>query len=413
MKEIKIAITIPTGRPKVKKVVKLFLENAKKYGYSLSQFSVYLSIDTEFKNSKLKDFKLDEDLEKSLNKVEYITSEKRNKLCERLTNDYNINSDLILKLFGGNGYSPQRNSALLFSLMDKNDVAICIDDDEFPILPLKKSDSELEWKELDFFSPHILALTSGTDITRGPYLGYQSPIPSDFEKDVPEHIRKKLGEALAYGSEIITSHSFLNLLNKIKYLSKEELSNPPKPFTVKFGKNGKTILTGNMGINLNSVRKGKIPIFFTPPNARGEDAIFGLQLKNVKVKEVNSYIFHDPFDMYQEIFEGKFPDSLSPVPVTQETTKRFANALIGWLKYAPILIAMTSKDKKSLEKRADEMLKKIKEPTQELARILSCVELLECQDILKKYYIDFEEHFDNLNNSQEIWQNKIIPSLLV
>jgi len=48
--DAKIALTIPTGRPRVGHVVNSFLENAEFYGYDPGQFSVYLSIDLAYQN---------------------------------------------------------------------------------------------------------------------------------------------------------------------------------------------------------------------------------------------------------------------------------------------------------------------------------------------------------------------------
>jgi len=405
----KIALTISTGRPNVNKVVKAFIENAILYGYNPKDFSIYLSIDTEYQNTKVEDFQIDEETSKKLNKIEYITKEIREKMADQIIFFTGIDVKIVESLFRGRGYSKQRNSALLFALKDKNDFAICIDDDESPFVPIKKENGSVKWENLDFFTPHIKELSSGTDITRGPYLGYKSPIPSDFEKDIPEEIRKKLGEALQWGNDVITKDSFLNLMNKIKYLTDEELKNSARPFIVEQGIHGKNIFAGNMGINLKSLRLGKIPLFFTPPEARGEDTIFALQLKKVLVKEVNSFIFHDPFNMYPEIFEGKFPKILRNIPVTADSKKRFANALIGWLKYAPILISMTSLHKKEKIQRIEKMLETINEPAQQLAEILDCSELKSCHNILKKYYEQMDSHQGHLIDIQKEWKTKILP----
>jgi len=403
---MKIAITIPTGRPRVKKVVKAFLDNAALYGYDLKEFSVYLSIDTLYQNTKVEDFYLDKKILEKVGKVEYITEEKRSELGKNIKERFGVSDELIEKFFVGNGYSKQRNSALLFAVKDKNDFAICFDDDESPCVPIKKKDGSVEWKSPDFFGPHLEALSSGTDVTRGLCLGYLSPIPSDFEKNIPEEIRKKLGEALQWGNEIVTSHSFLNLMNKIEYLDEKDLKNSTRPFVVKEGKNGKNILTGNMGINLKSFREGKIPLFYTPPKARGEDTIFALQLSNLEVKEVKSFIFHDPFCLYPGILDGEFPEFLRNIPITSETKDRFADALIGWLKYAPILIYMTSKNKKEKDHRMKEMLSQIGFPTQQLANILECPKINSCEKVLSDYFKDVENHFFELESLQNIWKKK-------
>ncbi len=52
---MKTAVTIPTGRPNVRNVVKSFLKNAETYGHDLKDFSVYLSIDTKYKDTRVDD----------------------------------------------------------------------------------------------------------------------------------------------------------------------------------------------------------------------------------------------------------------------------------------------------------------------------------------------------------------------
>lgn len=408
---MKIALTIPSGRPRVKQVVKSFIENAISYGYNPKDFSVYLSIDTKYQNTKKEDFKVDKETKSKLNKVEYIFEDERKKLGETIVKKYNTDPKTIKRLFIGRGYSKQRNSALFLAIKDNNDIAICIDDDEAPFIPVKRNNGEIEWRNLDFFGPHIKELISGTDITRGPYMGYQSPVPSDFENDVPEEIRIKLGEALELGSDVIKRKSFFNLMNQIKYLDENEILNPINSFIVEQGDYGKHIYAGNMGINLNSIRSGKIPIFYTPPNARGEDTIFALQLQNVIVKEVNSFIFHDPFDIYPKIFEGEFPENLRSIPVTEATKTRFINALIGWLKYAPILIYLTSENEIEQKRRINEMLNKIEEPTKELAKLFNRDELNDCLKILKKFHRNVNNHQNYLIEVQKEWRNNIIPSM--
>lgn len=408
----KIALTIPTGRPNVKKSVKAFLENAVSHGYSLSDFSVYLSIDREYQKTEKEDFYLDSDLVEGLKKVVYIFEEDRELLATEIVREFNFKSDLINNLFSGRGYSKQRNSALIFALKDNNDYAICFDDDEAPFVPIKRADGSVSWKNLDFFGPHVNALSSGADITRGPYLGYLSPVPSDFEKNIPSEIRKKLGEALQWGNDVITSYSFFDLMNKIKYLEEEELVSPSRPFVVESGKNGKHIYAGNMGINLKSLRSGKVPIFYTPPSARGEDTIFALQLDELEVVEVNSFIFHDPFGLYPDVFDHEFPEFLRSIPVTDKTKERFASALVGWLKYAPILIFMTSKTEAERSHRLGEMLSKISEPTQQLAEVLDCPEINTCETVLRNYSLNVEKHLNELNTVQALWKNHLAVSSL-
>ncbi len=407
---MKISLTIPTGRPRVKHVTRAFVENAIQHGHDPGNISVYLSIDTTYKRTRVSDFYLHPDLESILAKVEYISPKDRKNLGDNLVSEFGLDPFLAKSLFSGRGYSRQRNSALLSALRDGNDVAICFDDDEAPYIPVEQPNGKVEWYNLDFFGPHLMMLQSGADITRGPCFGYVSPIPSGIEKNVPERIRRRLGEVLTLGNEVIDEDSFLHLIEKVGYLPVSELNNPTRPFTAEQTPFGKTIYSGNMAINLNSVRNGRIPLFYTPPNARGEDTIFSLQLSDANVVEVPSYIFHDPFVLYPQVLKGNFPSKLRTIPVTRKSIERFADAVIGWLKYAPILIYMSSTDEKEKESRIKEMIDKIEAPTNKLADLLRCPRLRECKDVLEEYQDNVISHYDTLIRAQRAWQRIIIPA---
>lgn len=408
--DAKIALTIPTGRPRVGEVVNSFIENAEHHGYDPSQFAVYLSIDLEYQGRSPEEFRLDSDLENRLAKVEYIFEGQRDEYGKRVVEETGVEASLADTLFIGRGYSKQRNVAIIRAAEDGNDYAICFDDDEDPRIPIQ-GEGNLKWAYPDFFTPHIESLSNGADITRGPCLGYLSPIPSDFEQSIPADVRRRLGKALSIGSEVIDESSFFGLMSKIGYLPAEELESPSRPFIVDQGKYGKNILTGNMGVNLDSVRSGKVPIFYTPPGARGEDAIFALQLRDLVVSEVSSYIFHDPFVMYPEISKGVVPNRLANIGVDADTKKRFAGAVDGWLKYAPMLIAMTSQDPVEIEGRIGDMIAKIGDPTKRLADLLSYPALKNSKSTLVKYSSELPVHMGELEQVQSLWRNKIAPNL--
>ena len=408
-KKPRIALTISTGRIAVKRVVKSFLDNAELHGYDIEDFSVYLSIDTEYNNTRASDFKLDSNLERRLRNVDYITPKSREEIGRELISETGANPLIINSMFVGRGYSKQRNSALLRALQDENDLAICFDDDEAPYIPIKDKNMNIKWEALDFFTPHIKELLIGADVTRGPSTGYLSPIPSDLEEEIPEFVREKLGELLQLGNEVVSKKSFFNLADNIIYLSDNEITNPYRPYIVKNSKYGKTILSGNMGINLDSIRKGKLPIFYNPPNARGEDAFFGLQLKDNNVVEVPSYIFHDPFLLYPNLPEGNFPEKLETIPVNRKSIDRFADAVTGWLKYAPLFILMSSKTPGEREERISKMINDIEAPTRKMAELLDSPKLLDCRRILEDYNREVFKDYQMLRKSQETWREKVVP----
>lgn len=402
-----IAFAIASGRPHVKKVISCFLDNMQLHGHNPKDFSVYLAIDTKYMNSKESEFILDSNIVSAFKKVQYIFEKDRDSISVELIEKYAVSESVATALIKGNGYSKQRNSAILQALADNNDAIIFIDDDEVPYIPIKKENGQIIWKNLDFFGSHIDAILRGADVTRGPYMGYQSPVPSDFENNVPAEIRQKLGEALELGSDVITSKSFFNMMNHIQYLNEEEINNPTRPVVVKPGPFGKHIYAGNMGINLNSVRQGKVPAFFTPPNSRGEDTIFALQINHLNVIEVPAYIFHDPFDVYPEILNKKFPSNLKSIPVNSKTIERFRSALEGWLKYAPILLFLKHNDKTLVNKIINKMNDELLEPTNQLSIMLNSPKFAEANSVLRTSMQKLQQDVNMLYLSQWEWNNKI------
>lgn len=409
---MKIAITLAAGRPRVVNVLEAFLRNARMHGHDTNQFSIYLSIDNDFMNTKMEDFKIPTSMKEITNKIELISKEDRIAIGKQAQEKFGISEKNAKIMFYERGYSPLRNCALYRALVDGNDVAVFFDDDELPTVPIKKLDGKLLWQELDFFGPHIAALKNGVDITRGPYLGYLSPIPSDFDKNIPAEIRRALGQALSHGNDVVTADSFMDIMNShVRFLDPDQMFSEPRSVIVKEGLFGKHIYAGNMAIKLSAVREGKIPLFYTPPQARGEDTIFALQLGKVVVSEVNSFIFHDPFNMYPEILEGKLPERLEPVPVSRESIERFTSALLGWLKYAPILVRMTSKNLEEERYRIEKMLFELKRPSEKLALLLKDPKINTSCYTLKQYQEIVEENHNTLLDVQRDWKEKILQNI--
>jgi len=404
IKDLKVSLIIPTGRPQVKKVVKSFLDNAEYHGYDLKNFSVYLAIDTSFQDAKLKDFMFDESIEKKISRVVYISEEDRVELSKKFKGS-DCNEKFLNLIFSNYGHSRQRNSALFCAAIDGNDVAIGIDDDESPCIPVKDG-KKIKWKNMDFFTPHLKELIQGCDITSGSYTGYISPIPSNLSEKVPENIRKNLGKAFSYGNDVTNENTFIGEINKPILLDSKDIDK--FPYDVVKGKYGKHLYGGNMGINLHSLKKGRIPVFYTAPGSRGDDSIFAFHLRETSVKKVGSFIFHDPFSKYSCVFDKKFPNKLEDIRLDEGTLKRFARCIIGRLKYAPLLIHLSSKDVTEREELMIKMIALIEKSTGEMALALDCPELNNCTNILLEFSSEVDQHYSDLTNVQSEWKNSVI-----
>lgn len=98
-----------------------------------------------------------------------------------------------------------------------------------------------------------------------------------------------------------------------------------------------------MCLNLKSVYK--IPTFYNPKGARGEDTFFSTLLENKKVLRIPTYHFHDGFLKYVQIMRGRMPKCLRKINVDEDSIEhRFLQASLGWIKYKPLLMYIKNKE---------------------------------------------------------------------
>jgi hypothetical protein len=242
-------------------------------------------------------------------------------------------------LLARDGYAARRNVALLDALDAGSDALLFLDDDEYLTAPWRDESGLVRWRPVDPLAPHLDALRRGADITNGTTLGEPSPIPRGLPRRVDPALLRRLGAALASGSEFLSAHSFLAGRVRLAAGPHDALPRPIEPV-----RGVRRLTGGNLGVDLHALRAGRLPPFHAPPGARGEDALFGARLGEADVRRVPCYLFHDPFGRYEGIPAGHPPGQLTPAPLTRATTERFGRALLGWLRYAPLLLRLRSPD---------------------------------------------------------------------
>ncbi|MBU0898785.1 MAG: hypothetical protein KKB03_01265 [Nanoarchaeota archaeon] len=400
----KIAVIFPTGRKTVHNVVAMLVDNMGRYKNDPKNVNVYVSFDPTFYNLSPDDFMFDKDLEKAFRSVTYLGPGDDGGLSEHTKK--NITDHAYDILFKPRGYCTLKNRATVNAIMDGNDAIMLFDDDEYFVAPKRKGNG-LEWMHQNVFGYHMDNIFEA-DITNGAHTGYFSPVPSEIENELEKGLREKLGRILSYGSEIINEKTFMNTRECINYADNNFLKNSPYPVEEV---NGIKFLTGgNIALNVQSILSGKIPPYFNPKGARGEDAIMGMQLKNSLVLKIPTYTFHDPFQKYVDITKGKFPESVDPIAVIPGTVDRFANAVVGWVKYAPFLIRMTSSSEDEYRGRINAMKSELGDVGKEMSKVLSNNSLAMLGGILdeadEKSYSDLED----LNIAKNAWE-KIIKNI--
>jgi hypothetical protein len=244
-------------------------------------------------------------------------------------------SPRVRHLLARPGHAARRNLALLDAVVSGASHLLFLDDDEYFVAPWRDVDGQLRWRAVDPLAPHLDGFHRGAQITNGAVLGQPSPIPRGLARRVPEVLLRRLGEALSPGSEFIDTDTFVH--GRLCLAPPVPVTEPRPPATDR----GVLRLTGgNLALDLDAVRAGRVPPFFAPPRARGEDALFGARVHHLGVLRVPAYVFHDPFELHLDVTAGARPAELTAAPVSAATVERFGAAFLGWLRYAPLLLRL-------------------------------------------------------------------------
>lgn len=267
------------------------------------------------------------------------------------------------------GYASARNAPLLAALRDGHDVAVFVDDDVHP----RSAGAG------GFLRSHLDGLASGADVTRGGYLGHAAPL-ADLAALLAPGCRAALGLALSLGNEVLPADC---------------LTAPPVHATAALPalRRGLVVYGGNVGISLAALAAGRIPPFFCPPGARGEDTFFGLRLAGAAVAGA-APVVHDPF----RLGDG----APAAVPPTPAHLHRSAGAVRGWVRYAPLWVRTQHAD-------PDPVLEAI---AGIYAGHRACLETLGLADVPSEFaraVAESEGEHALLEAADHAWRTEIVP----
>ena len=402
MEKKRVSIVFPTGRKTVSKVADMLAsslianDHIKNYDLQL-----IISYDPSFYGLPKEAFKIREETRKVFREVVYSGPEDFKNITAEIE-DLVQDKEATDILFNPRGYCTQKNRALFHALKGNADHILFLDDDEYFVAPYKRSDNTLRWENQDVFGIHM-ASQEKADITNGSHTGYFSPVPSEIDLELEERLRERLGRILAIGSEMITSKTFVNTRDAVRFGSRdfiEGIAYEVEPV------NGVKFLTGgNIALNAKSIREGIIPPYFNPVGARGEDAILGMQLEKAKVVKVPTYTFHDPFQKYVSITEGKLPESIDAIKVIPGTIDRFHKACIGWIKYAPFLIRMTTNSETDYSIRIESMKRELTEIGYQIDNQLKWDGFKNLGPTLETYHRRSKQDVAELYKAKKAWSN--------
>jgi len=407
MKEtVQFGLGFVTGRPNICKVIN------NTYQQLISQFenierkvelTIFILFDLGYQYTTRVDFYgLMPNVYKDI-KIKYITPEDIEELKKKLIGKEQL-SKQETNLFFGHGHAKGRNTLMYYALMKGMDYLLFWDDDEYPVACIKDEEkNEIVWKEQDNVYQHYKYIQNA-DVTIGYHCGYISPIPYvELNKDVDEGLFANYIEAIS--NDIISWSSIREKFvkdNGVTY-AKNEIAIGEGVYEIKKENGGKWVAGSTLCLNLNNIEK--IPAFYNPEGARGEDTFFSTLLDDAKVLRIPVYHFHDGFLKYTNILSRKYPKNLRKIRLEDEViARRFIQASRGWVKYKPLLLYIT--DIENYKERINESYEKLKTGISEINKLF---ENEDCNILLqdfKEYDNNVKKHYEEYIKTNEIW-NKL------
>lgn len=406
---MKMAIGFVTGRPNVCKVINnmydQMLEQLKDLNPNI-KLTIFILFDLSYQMTTRVDFySVLPQVYKNI-KIRYITPEDIEEEKKKLIGRHGFTKkevDLIL----GHGHAKGRNTLLYYAAKSKYDCLLFWDDDEYPVACIKNDDNTITWKKQNNISKH-LEYIKDSDITIGYHCGYISPIPYiEINKDINEDMFRKYIEAIS--NDIISWDSIKENFKKnngVTYAD-PEIADGKGVYEIQKNGAGKWIAGSTLCLNLRHL--DKIPAFYNPPGARGEDTFFSTLLDNSKVLRVPLYHFHDGFLKYQGIMKQKYPSTLRKIKGDEsEIGTRFLKASKGWMKYKPLLLYIS--DKKNYKSKIAETYEKLQDSVPEINKLFPNNNFNLLLDEFKEYSENVDKHYKEYLKTNEVW-NKIKQNL--
>lgn len=400
---IKFGIGFVTGRPNVCKIINSTYERLINQFKDLNkkvELTIYILFDLGYQYTTRIDFYgIIPNVYKDLT-IKYITPEDIEEEKKKILAKGNYSKSDI-NLFFGHGHAKGRNSLMYFALKDKMDYLLFWDDDEYPVACIKdENTNEIIWKEQDNIAMHLKYIQNA-DVTIGYHCGYISPIPYvELNSDIDEEKFKCYIEAL--GNDIISWDSIKEKFieaNGITYAD-ENIANGNGSYEIKQDGAGKWVSGSTLCLNLKHIQK--IPAFYNPEGARGEDTFFSTGLVDSKVIKVPVYHFHDGFLKYTNIARRKYPKVLRKIKSSEEQIEeRFYKASRGWIKYKPLFEYITNNN--NYKESIKNTYKKLEDSLPELNKLFNNSNFNILLRDLEEYDKNVKKHYDEYIQTNQIW----------
>ena len=395
---IELGIAFVTGRPNVCKIInnyyKNMIEQLEKFGKKVN-LTIFLLYDLNYQYTIRTDFySIIPDVYKNI-KIKYITPENIEEEKKKLISRNNFTREEV-DLFLGNGHAKGRNTVMYYALKWKIDYLLFWDDDEYPVAIVKENDNLL-WIPQDNILRHLEHIDDA-DVTIGYHCGYISPIPYvELGEEISEEDFKNYIEAIS--NELVSWESIKQKMidnNGVTY-SEKSIAEGNGLYELK----QKWVAGSTLCLNLTHL--DKIPAFYNPPLARGEDTFFSTLLKDAKILKIPVYHFHDGFLKYTSIIKGRYPKKLRRIKTEEENIEiRFLKASKGWIKYKPLL--MYIQDKENYRNNIQIAIEKLEKSVPKINELFESSNFTDLVKDLKEYDKNVEKHYKEYLKTNEIWK---------
>lgn len=402
-KTIKFGLGFVTGRPNVCKVINNTYEQLVNQFKDLDdkvELTAFVLFDLGYQYTTRVDFYgLIPNVYKDI-RIKYITPEDVEEMKKVL-----IGKEILTKeeanLFFGHGHAKGRNTLMYNSLLKGMDYLLFWDDDEYPVACVKDENSkEIVWKKQDNVRIHYDYIQNA-DLTIGHHCGYISPIPYvELNEDIDEELFRQYIEAIS--NDIISWDSIKEKFTKYNGVTyaDNEISNGKGAYEIESDGIGKWVAGSTLCLNLKHI--DKIPAFYNPEGARGEDTFFSTKLNASKVIRVPVYHFHDGFLKYTNILRCKYPKTLTKIKAEDEQiAKRFMQASKGWIKYKPLFQYITQPD--SYQEKMKETYMRLEASIPELNKLFKNEDFSFLLKDLELYNKNVKKHYNEYLKTNEIW----------
>lgn len=399
---IEFGIGFVTGRPNVCNLINSYYKEILKQVEDIDikvNLTFFILYDLGYQFTKRTDFYgIIPAVYKNI-KIKYITPEDIEEEKKKLISRQNFKKQDIDLIFG-HGHAKGRNTVMYFALKRNINYLLFWDDDEYPIAVTKQENNTLNWIKQDNIAKHIKHMKNA-DITIGYHCGYISPIPYiEIGNEIKEEDFKEYIEAIS--NEVISWQSIMDkmkLSDGVTYADSNIIENL-NAYELQNVNIQNAVVGSTLCINLNNFKK--IPAFYNPPEARGEDTFFSSLLNDCKVIKVPVYHFHDGFLKYTQIMKGRNPKKLRKINVDEENIEyRFLQASLGWIKYKPLYMYIV--DKRTYEERKIEVRNKLEKSIPQLDKLFLHNDLKEVLNSFDIWSEQVERHYDEYIRTNEVW----------